>query len=232
MKLKFLQAAVAGLMLSACSFANATLITHNGYTLDTDTKIVSNGVIEWLQWTETKNESINSSLATFSSDGWTLSSNAQMFGLFADFGFSTTGSLESVSVIEYGSYIGGSDTDSYDLFLALFGANEIADGIASYGTGDDGRLGVHAYFGDDENNNGFFQRASVLSDNLFNGTEENAPFSQLSAEDFFNTANDREFYTSVALVRNVSSTSVPEPSTLAIFALGIMGLSARRFKKK
>jgi hypothetical protein len=27
-------------------------------------------------------------------------------------------------------------------------------------------------------------------------------------------------------------TSVPEPSTLAIFALGIMGLAARRFKKQ
>ena len=28
------------------------------------------------------------------------------------------------------------------------------------------------------------------------------------------------------------TTSVPEPSTLAIFALGVMGLAARRFKKK
>ncbi len=31
---------------------------------------------------------------------------------------------------------------------------------------------------------------------------------------------------------NSGSTSVPEPSTLAIFALGIMGLASRRFKKK
>tara|TARA_B110000503_G_scaffold56880_1_gene91053 strand:+ start:723 stop:1196 length:474 start_codon:yes stop_codon:yes gene_type:complete len=29
-----------------------------------------------------------------------------------------------------------------------------------------------------------------------------------------------------------SSTSVPEPSTLAIFALGLMGLASRRFKKQ
>jgi hypothetical protein len=28
------------------------------------------------------------------------------------------------------------------------------------------------------------------------------------------------------------TTSVPEPSTLAIFALGIMGLASRKFKKK
>lgn len=35
---------------------------------------------------------------------------------------------------------------------------------------------------------------------------------------------------SYALVRN--TTDVPEPSTLAILALGIMGLASRRFKKK
>jgi len=31
---------------------------------------------------------------------------------------------------------------------------------------------------------------------------------------------------------NGNSTEVPEPSTLAIFALGIMGLASRRFKKQ
>lgn len=31
---------------------------------------------------------------------------------------------------------------------------------------------------------------------------------------------------------NASATSVPEPSTLAIFALGLMGLASRRFKKQ
>jgi len=34
-----------------------------------------------------------------------------------------------------------------------------------------------------------------------------------------------------ASLDNVSLTTVPEPSTLAIFALGIMGLASRRFKK-
>ena len=44
-------------------------------------------------------------------------------------------------------------------------------------------------------------------------------------------------HNSTMLVRTASvvtspTTSVPEPSTLAIFALGIMGLAARRFKKQ
>ena len=41
---------------------------------------------------------------------------------------------------------------------------------------------------------------------------------------------------SIMLLRDVASntspTSIPEPSTLAIFALGMMGLVTRRFKKK
>jgi hypothetical protein len=31
---------------------------------------------------------------------------------------------------------------------------------------------------------------------------------------------------------DIDTTSVPEPSTLAIFALGIVGLTSRRFKKQ
>ena len=36
----------------------------------------------------------------------------------------------------------------------------------------------------------------------------------------------------IAYERTGNSQEVPEPSTLAIFALGIMGLAARRFKKQ
>lgn len=47
-----------------------------------------------------------------------------------------------------------------------------------------------------------------------------------------NTLADRAGTVSFALTSFKSTTSVPEPSTLAIFALGIMGLASRRFKKK
>jgi hypothetical protein len=45
---------------------------------------------------------------------------------------------------------------------------------------------------------------------------------------------DGIFGSSTTTISNFSSTmtSVPEPSTLAIFALSMMGLAARRFKKK
>ena len=56
------------------------------------------------------------------------------------------------------------------------------------------------------------------------------------------TALNRDLHSetgySAAAISNVRgktfepSTEVPEPSTLAVFALGLMGLAARRFKKK
>lgn len=60
---------------------------------------------------------------------------------------------------------------------------------------------------------------------------------QLTKNDFIdfsvNRSNDTWNYDSVKFAANVVSSSqpVPEPSTLAIFALGIMGLASRRFKK-
>jgi hypothetical protein len=36
----------------------------------------------------------------------------------------------------------------------------------------------------------------------------------------------------ISYVANWGATEVPEPSTLAIFALGLMGLASRRFKKQ
>jgi hypothetical protein len=44
-----------------------------------------------------------------------------------------------------------------------------------------------------------------------------------------NTANA---FTAFDNVSFVDAAEVPEPSTLAIFALGLMGLASRRFKKQ
>ena len=48
---------------------------------------------------------------------------------------------------------------------------------------------------------------------------------------FRTPTNAQQFYIN-ALAVDASHVTVPEPSTLAIFALGIMGLASRRFKKQ
>ena len=66
---------------------------------------------------------------------------------------------------------------------------------------------------------------------------------QYSTYLFFRNANDEQaFYNDDQILNFTTSNTqslvqdptlqVPEPSTLAIFALGIMGLAARKFKKK
>lgn len=49
---------------------------------------------------------------------------------------------------------------------------------------------------------------------------------------FRTTWRTPQFYIDNVVVAKVPVTQVPEPSTLAIFALGIMGLASRRFKKQ
>ncbi|WP_246129079.1 PEP-CTERM sorting domain-containing protein [Colwellia demingiae] len=62
---------------------------------------------------------------------------------------------------------------------------------------------------------------SILSDNTFS--------LKLALSSGVSTYWDDDF---VSWSLSYNSTPVPEPSTLAIFALGIMGLAARRFKKQ
>lgn len=49
---------------------------------------------------------------------------------------------------------------------------------------------------------------------------------------FSTTSNTPQFYIDNVVVAKVPVTQVPEPSTLAIFALGLMGLASRRVKKQ
>jgi len=50
------------------------------------------------------------------------------------------------------------------------------------------------------------------------------------AAGFYNLSQDNVLYAGIT-EQNLPSSSVPEPSTLAIFALGMIGLASRRFKK-
>ena len=96
--------------------------------------------------------------------------------------------------------------------------------------------GSHALFGDDLNANGSFQEVAVDSD-----ADSHIPglFSPGGAYvfddiDFGYQMNENAVGGGIALTRLVqqNTVDVPEPSTLAIFALGIMGLALRRFKKQ
>ena len=68
---------------------------------------------------------------------------------------------------------------------------------------------------------------AVTYSDISTATTANLGWNNLVRVDF--SANDMGAIDNLNL--STSSTSVPEPTTLAIFALGIMGLASRRFKK-
>lgn len=226
MKCKFLKAVIAGLTLSGSSFANATLLTLNGYTLDTETSIVSKGNIEYLQWSVTTSNSIESALNLYADDGWSLVSNLLMSEIFTDFGFNSTNN-ENESVTTKGNYTSDTDTTNYDHFIQLFGLTFTWAGTDGMGLGVDGFERTSALFGADMDGDGFYNSASVSSDYTSYSTELESS-AELSADGNHNHTKASRDLVGIALMR----IQVPEPSTLAIFALGIVGLASRRFKRQ
>jgi len=237
MKLKFLLAAVAGLILSVCNVANAGLITENGHTLDTNTNIITGNSLEWLSWDVTRGLSIEAALNNYSSQGWTLASNTQMADLFNGWQFASQ-SLLHFGTDERTEYDDGVGADANDALVGSF-HRLFGEIVESTFIGNHPRHLSLAMYGSDLNGNGIYNHA-VVSYYDYRLVPKVDPWDrdyQVSAS-LFEDFGSKWGYSSVnptygvALVRAASSTSVPEPSTLAIFALGIMGLASRRFKKQ
>lgn len=202
--------------------ANASLITFNGYTLDTDTDIVTSKDLEWLQWDVTIGESIDSALLSDGQfngvrygAGWRLATNAEMPRLFDAFGF-VSGPNEDNAYSTFLPYVPDSDDTNFSRFISLFGiTNEISGG--RYGTGLNSVQSSYAFFGSDANGNGLFNLASVNDDFILDGNER--VYSAFTTFDGYGRdVATVSFKSGVALVR---ATSVNEPSN---FALSIVGL--------
>lgn len=88
-----------------------------------------------------------------------------------------------------------------------------------------------AYFGSDNDHDGQYKVARVYDDVQFNDGGGYQDFGSLAemSNDIIDLNTDTAYSRGVALVRLVN---VPEPQSLAIFALGVTGLSIRRFKKQ
>lgn len=207
--------------------ANAGLITHNGYTLNEDTNVISGNGTEWLQWDVTFLTSLDVALSLYGADGWKLASNQQMSELFNSFGLASNNlwdADENTSQLLSSPFERGEDiTNDPELqFLSLFGFTRgLTEGWW------DLQKETSAIFGNDLDGDGLYNIASVTDD------YELAPFMRQRAN---SVSLQSDVYTNrqyggfgIALVR---TSSVPEPSTFAIFTLGLLGLASRKFKKK
>jgi hypothetical protein len=230
MRFRILTTMIAGVCLAFSSLANSALITHKNYTLNTDTNIVTHtDGTDWLQWDVTIGESINSALSKYASEGWMLASNAQMAGLFTDFGWGSSVHEDDI-IATYGTYSASADESDMDKFIELFGTTVFnrfrnPEGILS-------QRSSYAIFGSDLDNDGLYRNALVGSDFYRcgrGGCGEYEDMAQIADDNVWGIDVDRILHYAahgIALTRVVE---VPSPSTILVFALGLMGLASRRF---
>ena len=216
-KTSYLMMLLASLFVS--SNVNASILTINDYTLNTDTNIVSKGQLQWLQWDQTVGLSIDHALLL--NDGWQLATTSNVASLFNDFfgasSWSTNENQESTFGLE------ASENDqAFKDFVALFGFTARSyDSSAT--TFFDHYYGVNALFGDDLDMDGYFQKASARDAYLYNHSGEEfavGAYASMTGDEY--TKDYSNAYSGVALVRANNPNVVPEPSGIFIILLGLI----------
>jgi hypothetical protein len=219
---------------------HATIVTHNGYSLNTETNIVTGGGLEWLQWDETLNNSINGVDRTQAGGGWGIASNQQMKELFDAFfppdpypiWDATEGTDQSISIA----------WDSEELsplrdFTSVFGDTwRRACEIRGDNTKNCNKDGVeprsisNAFFGSDLDSDPRFDRARVEEDYTLDAGPR--VVGSVAIHGNFIDPGSSAFRAGVALVRS-PLTPVPAPPALILFAFGLagLGLTKRRIGK-
>jgi hypothetical protein len=158
--------------------------------------------LDWLDWSATDNMSNSSALSAYS--GWRLATVAEAKSLM---------SLAFANVVydsENIARLNGSYSSNFNAFASLFGITCTTCG----------NTGVYAQV----------SGIGLVGTRYLNSNSIYAFNGYLSSK--YN-GNIAQHHAGIALVRSatLASVEVPEPSTFAIFALGIMGLASRRFKK-
>lgn len=222
MKLTFLNVALIAIVLSVSGLAKASLITINSGDLLGD-----------------------SSTLNFESAALGVIGNSD--SLFTNFGFSSVELLGSSS----GSDNWNSGVDGQGLAvdstgqLIIVGLGDTFTGLTAGSSFSFNLSGTITQFGFqliDQINNSMtietYLNGNLVDSIAYNPTGAGFPnpsiyySSSLAIDSFRVVSNDNTGWGLDNLtIAGVSTTSVPEPSTLVILALGLMGLAARRFKK-
>lgn len=225
------------LVLIGClltSTVNATVISHHGYELNSDSNVVIGGGLEWLRWDQTFEYSIEIALQEYASRGWMLASENQMVNLFNAFGFGADVPwiVDNDHQLSAHEPYANTDTTSADFFQALFGINFVQEG-SGYGVGEDRLSGSWAFYGSDIDGDQRYNSAEVYSamtmrrNTGFPQYEFFGPYLPQDAQAFLTPNSVNRFErgaNSVALVRQI--TTVPLPNTVWLIGSALLSLFA------
>jgi len=202
---------IIGFSLMVGAHANAGLITKDYSNVgDGHLTVDTIGQMEWLDVSIFAGMNLDAlqGINQWTNDGFHLATDEELFALYKNAGITLIN--DNVGNLDFGtSHTAASNIAVTDLYLKLGG------GAGNFG----GNSYIHGILADD-NNDGLSYLGRMLITN----------HAQI------NTNNDRWGHSGQThgavgafFVRTVD---VPEPSTLAIFALGMIGLASRRFKKQ
>jgi len=224
MKLKLLKTMLIGVILSVSGVAHASLITSGTLSRDTSSDVVvdSSGY-EWLAWdyntSGTLMDLLNVRLAA-NGDlyGWEVATSNEFFNMLSNAGVigisSACSDNEASTACSYSDH--SLTNGNYADFFAMFklGGNWGTSTTTDYVMFDSER-GARA------------ETSSTWDYMSFDSYRSLSYVEIHGSGNFYNNSTTHRM--PIALYR---SAQVPEPSTLAIFALGMIGLASRRFKKQ
>jgi hypothetical protein len=217
---KFLKMAFAGLVLGVSGFANAGLIVVD----DFNDGVISSWTAQSGTFSETGGLFGGSDISLTTLDGATSSSiGVDITGV--------NGAGYVALVLNYSSladnlFVKLQDNNGNGLFDTVYfyhgnnGSNAIT-GFTSFGLGFEV---ASTFFKVTDNGDGTVSAYVDATGEVFGGSLINTYAGSGVGLGFWQDAQADNFY--------IETTSVPEPSTLVIFALGLMGLASRRFMKK
>ncbi|MCP4324968.1 MAG: PEP-CTERM sorting domain-containing protein [Alteromonadales bacterium] len=223
MKFKFVKSALATLTLAATFMITPThagFIDYGALTLLNDGDIyVTDSIngVDWLRWDQVKTLNYSQLQTAIGAggafDGWSIARNADMND-FTNALFEGLSTCDNLTMTQ--SCTGAVNFD-YALFNKLMGKAYDYDPSHNF-----------AWFLSD---NGIEQEVGFVQAYKDNMYKFNEGTNLTNSDQYSNVGMDPDLPIGFQLYRE-SDVAVPEPSTLAIFALGMIGLASRRLSRQ
>lgn len=239
MNLKLIKITIISLFFTLSNFAQAGLITDTSEStfIDQSTKL------EWMDFGINDSHSYNEvkSLLTTTYAGWALATSSQVFNLwsnaFSGVGSNTDRINASGPTFAYYNNTSPTNTDMLEVFAKMGYSFNNGSGSHGWFANNDGLLDYvhfHRYgLSDAESSRQTAQIYGPNTNNDNNMSTKNSYYSTMLVR----KADIVSPNPMLLNVRNLPSpmnivVEAPEPTTFAIFALGMIGLIARRYTQK